>query len=119
MFYYSLNGQQTGPVSEEQLRQMVATGSLKAETLVWREGMAEWQPYSAVIGAVAAPVVQCSVCKQVFPADQTIQYGGASVCANCKPRFVQGLKEGVGGSDQNATLYAIALNQRRALSCVG
>lgn len=119
MYYYSVNGQQAGPVSEEQLRQMVTTGSLKADTLVWREGMGEWQPFSTALGGVATPVVQCSVCKQVFPPDQTIQYGGVSVCANCKPRFVQGLKEGVGGPDQNATLYAIALNQRKALGCVG
>jgi uncharacterized RDD family membrane protein YckC len=96
-FYYAVNGQQTGPVTEEELRQMVAGGALAADTLVWREGMAEWQPFSTAIGGLAGATqaaVECSVCHQKFPADQTIQYGNATVCAGCKPRLVQGLREG-------------------------
>jgi uncharacterized RDD family membrane protein YckC len=95
-YYYAVNGQQTGPVSEEQLRQMVASGSLPAETPVWREGMADWQPFSVALGGVGgAPVaVECAVCHQTFPSDQTIRYGNANVCAGCKPRFMQGLREG-------------------------
>ena len=75
---------------------MVASGSLPAETPVWREGMADWQPFSVALGGVgSAPVmVECAVCHQNFPSDQTIRYGNANVCAGCKPRFVQGLREG-------------------------
>lgn len=128
MFYYSLNGSQAGPVSEEQLRQLEATGIIAPETLVWREGMPDWQPYSAVLGsapaaapsAAATATVQCSVCKQNFAPDQVIRYGDAHVCAGCKPRFVQGLREGaVSPENERRTLYAIALNQRRAVLCVG
>jgi len=114
MFYYSLNGQQQGPVTEDQLRQMVATGTLTPDTLVWREGMAEWQPLASVVAGISS-TVQCSVCKQMFPPDQTLTISGKIVCGTCKPRFVQGLREGVTGPDKS--LYAIALNQRKLLVC--
>lgn len=98
-YYYAVNGQQTGPVAEEQLREMVASGALAASTLVWREGMAEWQPFATAVGGAtptgsALAGVECSVCHQTFPADQTIKYGTANVCAGCKPKFIQGLREG-------------------------
>jgi uncharacterized RDD family membrane protein YckC len=99
-YYYAVNGQQAGPVSEEELRSMVASGSIPAETPIWCEGMADWQPFSVTLGggATAAPTgatpVVCAVCHQTFPADQTIRYGNVNVCGGCKPRFVQGLREG-------------------------
>lgn len=116
MFYYNLNGQQQGPVAEEELRRMVATGALAPDTLVWREGMAEWQPMGNVVPGISS-TVQCSVCKQMFPPDQTLTIGGNVVCATCKPRYVQGMREGVTGVDKS--LYLIALNQRRVLLCFG
>jgi uncharacterized RDD family membrane protein YckC len=100
-YYYAVNGQQTGPIAEEELRKMVAAGSLPPETPVWREGMADWQPFSVAIGGVAGmgqTNVECAVCHQTFPADQTIRYGTANVCAGCKPQFVQGLREGTVGA---------------------
>jgi uncharacterized RDD family membrane protein YckC len=95
-YYYAVNGQQTGPVEEEQLRGMVSSGAISADTLVWREGMPQWQPYSSALGIaeVGQATVQCSVCHQVFPVDQTIQYGTQRVCAGCKPKFLQSIREG-------------------------
>lgn len=106
-YYYAVNGQQTGPVTEEQLRAMVASGSIPADSLIWREGMPQWLPYSSVLGAVGIgqAVVECSVCHQTFPADQTIQYGTERVCAGCKPKFIQGLREGAVVMS-NALVYA-------------
>ena len=115
MFYYSLNGQQQGPVSEDQLRQMVATGTLTPDTLVWREGMAQWQPLASVVAGISS-TVQCSVCKQLFPPDQTLTISGKIICASCKPQFVQGMREGITAPDQS--LYAVALNQRRLILLV-
>ncbi len=116
MFHYSLNGQQQGPVSEDQLRQMVATGVIGPDTLVWREGMADWQPLASLVTGVSS-TIRCSVCGQMFPPDQTLTISGKVVCANCKPRFVQGMREGVVGHD--SSLYAIALNQRRLILAFG
>ncbi len=39
---YILNGQTLGPVPEDQLKGMLAAGTLKADDLVWREGMTGW-----------------------------------------------------------------------------
>jgi len=36
----------------------------------------------------------CSGCGKMFSADDLIQYEGARICADCKPSFVQRLKEG-------------------------
>ena len=95
-YYYAINGNQTGPVSEEELRGMVTGGTIPATTPIWREGMADWQPFAAVLGGAGggAAIVECGVCHQTFPADQTIRYGSVNVCAGCKPRFMQGLREG-------------------------
>jgi hypothetical protein len=41
-WYYSKQGQRTGPVSEEQLKQMVASGQVQPTDLVWKNGMAQW-----------------------------------------------------------------------------
>ena len=46
-WYYVLNGAQAGPVDENQLDELVRTQVIAAETLVWKEGMANWEPYRA------------------------------------------------------------------------
>lgn len=118
MFYYSVNGQQTGPIEQEKLDAMVQSGALPQDTLVWKEGMSQWQPYSTVLGGgVANTLVPCSICKTLVPEDQTVRVENKIVCANCKPKFVQGMREGVVSSSRG--LYEIALNQRKALICLG
>lgn len=42
VWYYSKNRQQQGPISEEQLRQLAATGQLQPSDLVWKHGMDQW-----------------------------------------------------------------------------
>ena len=49
-WYYSNNGQQAGPVSEEQLAELFRSGAVKSTDLVWNETMSGWSP----IGQVAA-----------------------------------------------------------------
>lgn len=44
IWYYAEADRQVGPVSLEQLQAMVASGGLRAEQLVWTEGMAAWVP---------------------------------------------------------------------------
>jgi hypothetical protein len=43
-WFYSHDGQQLGPVSMEVLKHSHTTGSLKADDLVWTNGMTEWKP---------------------------------------------------------------------------
>lgn len=43
-WYYAKDGRQNGPVSLEELIRLLATGTISAGDLVWREGMAAWTP---------------------------------------------------------------------------
>jgi hypothetical protein len=48
-WYYSVSGEQLGPVSEEQVKQKVDAGEITSGTLVWQEGMAEWVPAAETV----------------------------------------------------------------------
>jgi uncharacterized RDD family membrane protein YckC len=45
-WFYVDAGQQAGPVPDEQLDELVRSGKVRGDTLVWREGLANWQAYS-------------------------------------------------------------------------
>ncbi len=51
-WYYSVAGsnERLGPVSDAELRAMVADGRLTTDSLIWKEGMAEWVPASSAKG---------------------------------------------------------------------
>jgi len=42
MWYYMRNNQRLGPVSGEELRTLIANGTVVGQTLVWNEEMQEW-----------------------------------------------------------------------------
>jgi hypothetical protein len=54
-WFYAEAGQQRGPVSEAEFQRMVQAGTIRGETLVWREGMANWQPYRDVAPSGGPP----------------------------------------------------------------
>ena len=119
MWYYIEEGQQRGPVTDADLEALRMAGKINVETMVWREGMANWQPLriarpasGAAIPPIGAPtgtgLVVCSQCGGQFQASEVIHYGSAAVCAACKPIFLQKLKEGAsfgggGGSGGSAS----------------
>ncbi len=43
-----LNGAQAGPVTSDELNVLFTAGTLKGDTLVWRQGMAAWLPANQV-----------------------------------------------------------------------
>ncbi|MGQ0799823.1 MAG: RDD family protein [Pseudomarimonas sp.] len=45
-WYYAVDGQQLGPVSGEQMVELHAHGTIDASSLVWRDGLGDWQPLS-------------------------------------------------------------------------
>ncbi len=47
-FFVALNGQAAGPFNQMQIQQMMASGQIAAQTLVWKEGMADWAPIARV-----------------------------------------------------------------------
>ena len=54
-WFYASNGRQVGPVSEEEFQRLVAAGTIRADTLVWRSGMANWQAYTRAIADIIGP----------------------------------------------------------------
>ena len=107
-WYYANNGQQSGPVSETQLDELSQSGTITPTTLVWRQGLTSWQPFSiARPGASASPLAslsrlppvidqnRCAECQRAFTANDLLRYENVYVCAECKPTFFQKVREGI------------------------
>ncbi len=47
-FFAVINGQQQGPFSEDQIRTSLAQGVYTDKTMVWSQGMSDWQPIASV-----------------------------------------------------------------------
>lgn len=56
-WYYANEGQRFGPVADEEFARLVGAGTVRADTLVWRAGMASWQTWSEVAPTVQLPQV--------------------------------------------------------------
>ena len=47
-WYYAIDGERFGPVTHSELERLVQAGTIVADTLIWRQGMNEWQTLAAV-----------------------------------------------------------------------
>ena len=58
-YFVAVNGQQSGPFGVAQLQQYAAQGQINAQTLVWKQGMAGWEPAGNVaeLAQIFAPAV--------------------------------------------------------------
>lgn len=54
-WHYAWQGENHGPVSAETMADLIRAGRLRADTLVWSEGMANWEPASAHFDFGAPP----------------------------------------------------------------
>ena len=61
-YHIAVNGQQSGPYSLEQIRQMIVAGNVNTATYVWKPGMPAWDTLanvpelSALLGVVPPPM---------------------------------------------------------------
>jgi len=53
-WYYTSAGVQLGPIPDETLRSLVASGRLLPSDLVWKEGMPGWQTVASLPGLLSA-----------------------------------------------------------------
>ncbi len=53
-WYYAAAGIQVGPIDETELNRLVTQGTVRADTLVWHDGLASWQPLGVVRGMAPA-----------------------------------------------------------------
>jgi uncharacterized RDD family membrane protein YckC len=103
-WYYAIDQQRFGPVSEQELARLAAAGTVGADTLVWREGMSNWQRYAeAAPTPAASPVTAgngddteiCAVSGKRYPKREMVQYEGKWISAEHRDEFFQRLREGV------------------------
>src|SRR5713226_2534801 len=102
-------------MEETALDDLVRAGVVRDETLVWREGMAAWQPWAGARPRAAAPPPApasmaavpvsagqgyCVECGRPFPMAEMVMIGGAPVCAVCKPAYMQRMRESGQGMAQ-------------------
>ena len=109
-WFYVINGQQAGPASDVQLDELLRSGKIGRDTLVWCEGMTTWQSLQAVragapLNSSFQTVVTCAECGRAFPADEVIMVNRSWICAGCKPTFLQRLQEGAGPSGATGGLW--------------
>ncbi|MGB0578266.1 MAG: DUF2523 family protein [Limisphaerales bacterium] len=99
-WYYAINNEQKGPISEEEFQQLVRAGKISQQTLVWQENLPNWVPYKDSPAAKTTtdesgnPIIFCAGCGQSFPVDQVVKIGGIYSCAACKPVVIQKIHEG-------------------------
>lgn len=114
-FYTDALAAQQGPVDGPTLLELNRSGELKAKSLVWREGMAEWTAFREIaqdlftaeagVGEGGAPV-EIGVCAhsgQVYPLKEMLPYGAALVGPEHKADFVSRLMEGAAVEIEDAT----------------
>jgi len=53
-YYANTNQERQGPVEAGVIRDKLGRGELNQDTLVWREGMVQWQPLSSVLAELTA-----------------------------------------------------------------
>lgn len=106
-WYYAVGDQRQGPVEHAEFERLVSSGTIRSDTLVWRQGMTEWQAYSAVVGAAAVgagggagPLVDdgtevCAVSGKRYPRREMINYEGKWIGAEHRDAYFQRLREGV------------------------
>ncbi len=112
-WYFAEANQRLGPVDDSEFRSLRASGRIGPNTLIWRNGMADWQPLSSV-NASPSPVLSpeggfCTECGRAAAAGELLAFGGSRVCVNCKDLFFQRLRE----QGVDAQRFANAPNQYR------
>lgn len=79
-----------GPISDQQLKEFAASGKLKPEDLIWKDGMDEWKPASNVKGLFpskpAGPPELPVPVQTPGPATQN------KFCSNCGTKLQSGAK---------------------------
>lgn len=55
VWYYAEGNEQKGPVSEEDVADLIARGTIRADTLVWRDGMETWAPARSSLPGALIP----------------------------------------------------------------
>ncbi|MGJ5080398.1 DUF4339 domain-containing protein [Bradyrhizobium sp. HKCCYLS3013] len=78
-WYYAAQGQQQGPTSEDELRDLIARGVVTAETLLWSDGMAGWEKAGRIPGLMSGVPSMSPATPPAFDAGTAASGGALSV----------------------------------------
>jgi hypothetical protein len=98
-WYYAQGDERKGPVSEAEFDALIAAGTITENTLVWKEGMANWAPLkeSRPVGAggeTAPPGwIRCTATGRFFPPEEIVYIEGKPYSAAAKASVMQGLMQ--------------------------
>lgn len=96
-WYYSNGNERVGPVDDAEFRRLLGRNIIRPETLVWRDGMARWQPRREVITVTVPPgSIQCAACGCLTPDAESFSLSEQTYCVSCKPLIMQRIHEGKG-----------------------
>ena len=70
-WYYSESGKQLGPITFEEFRQRILSGSLAPDAMVWTQGMLNWQPLSEVRQKIVGEAAPATFAPMPTPAAGT------------------------------------------------
>lgn len=96
-WHYAIDGQQLGPVSEKELKQLFEAGEIKTNDLIWREGLSDWVSYGSVFSGTQPT-------EWAEPAAVAELAAAAS-----RSSAIPGFSGGTGGQTPNPELRAAAL----------
>ena len=119
-WYYAQHDQKLGPVDSAELTRLASAGTVVADTLVWCEGRANWEPYAQT--NLAPPPLRkatCSGCGQTFETEDMIRVGANLVCAACKPVALQKQREGVTGNPEAEGIRKTHISHEASIRSVG
>lgn len=99
-WHYAQEKETRGPVSEPFLRHLLQTDALPPQTLVWHQGLPQWQPATAFphlfnrppLPDQASPL-RCAHCGRLAAADEGLFHAGNFCCAACKTPYFAALAE--------------------------
>lgn len=115
-WYYADGDKRVGPLSTEKFQQLVVDGVVSPKSLVWHEGLSDWQTYAAVkagpsktsLALSAAKMKEgehiCCECGKHFPEPDMSEYHGKWVCRRCDHIFQQKLRDGLITFEESETI---------------
>jgi len=99
-WYYAYRGRPRGPLLEESFLQLVRSGVITAETLVWQPGWSDWRPLREAWpdaeppkAAELPPGARCAECGRPTEPHRRVQLDGHPICTECRNLVVQRLRE--------------------------
>lgn len=104
-WYYEKDNQQNGPVPVETLLALLERREISRDTLVWREGLDNWQPLHTaglLTGEAGEEMAVCAYSGAVRPKSEMIPYGDRWVLPEHRESFVQSLMAGAKAEGESA-----------------